>query len=464
MHWILAMTAYMGNMPWIILWLSIPWIGSLMTLLGNPNGLYSRRVLGWSIGCFLALSMGLWFANPELFMTDMVVGVSKYNTTRGIIFTGMMFSAIMFLFTWPDGKTAKGLTLLGSALLLMVGMRFGLPQYIYTELQGVLTPNAFGFFVIFTTISAAVLWVLWALSIPYLTKKNTLAFDQAPLFGKLMYFLRWSLLFLPLVVLFTFFDNLTSENLAKFFDNPMTDPLPMVVVFISGISLIYALFSIVVLGAQSWRIPGFWRKVSLMVFWPVFYLVYSRYTCRAPLSGDKTAISNEASPELVHFWNPWTLLNRGMIMAFFTVLLGLGSRNDSMSSYDFTSSEDVKLDLTIVECMYDMGIALIMALHIYALFQPRAVPYRGLLWCSMIYLLGTYCIYGSLFHAIFHAIGWLSLIWTLQTGYRYRAILEQTMPISTPPVLSRFWVLSLLGTSFSVGLYFLYWLSTQSPL
>jgi hypothetical protein len=215
--------------------------------------------------------------------------------------------------------------------------------------------------------------------------------------------------------------------------------------------LLYAAITLTIIAAQSWRIPGFWRKVSLTLFWPAFYFVYSRYTYRPPLSADKTALSNEASPELVHFWNPWTLLNRGMITAFFTVFLG--------SHVFIPLSKDVKPpsleDVIIIQCIYEIGIALIMALHIYALFQPRAVPYRGLLWCSIIFLI---CIIGAcsprsslLFYAMF-GLAWLSLIWTLQKGYWYRAILEQTTPIPTPSVLSRFWVLCLLGTSLSAGL------------
>ncbi len=411
-----------------------------MTLLGNPNGMYSRRVLGWSVGCFLLLSMGLWLANPELFMTDQVAGFSIGDTTRGTIFTGMMFAAIVFLFTWPDGKTAKGLAILGSGLALMMGMRSEVIRTLALNigsLENSITMTL--------GLMGLILVIAWIWFIPFLNKKNTDAFDQAPLFGKFEYFLRWSLLALPLMVIYM--------ALKPYLDNPThATNLLSAILFIP---MIYGVCSIVVLSAQSWRIPGFWRKVSLMVFWPVFYFVYSRYTYRAPLSADKTALSNTASPELVHFWNPWTLLNRGMIMAFFTVLLwGQGELIDS-------EGEHIHFDLAI----FDLAIAMIMALHIYAIFQPRAVPYRGLLWCSMIYLILSPALSPDntdLFSYVSHAISWLSIIWTLQTGYRYRAILEQTTPIPTPPVLSRFWVLSLLGTSLSVGLYSLYWLSTHS--
>ncbi len=448
MHWILAMTAYMGNMPWIILWLSIPWIGSLMTLLGNPNGLYSRRVLGWSIGCFLALSVGLWWANPPIFMTEILGNTPRITlfsgmiwegtTTQVIMFVGMMFSAIVFLFTWPDGKTAKGLAILGSGLALMVGARLGLPQMMLSPLleQGEYPDFVLGFTRLCMAITVTVLWVR---AIPYLTKKHTDAFDQAPLFGKFMYFLRWCLLFLPFIMLEEAYSPTTgtvTKELSEIF---------------LALPVLYAAITLTIIAAQSWRIPGFWNNVGIFFLSPIMYFVKARYTYRPPLTVDKTALCPTASPEQIAFWNPWTLLNRGMIMAFFTEFLG--------SNFFIPPSKDVKPlsleDVIIIQFIYEIGIDLIMALHIYALFQPRAVPYRGLLWCSMIFLI---CIIGAcsprsslLFYAMF-GLGWLSIIWTLQTGYWYRAILEQTTPIPTPPVLSRFWVLCLLGTSLSAGL------------
>ncbi len=476
------MTAYMGHMPWVMLWLSIPWIGSLMTLLGNPNGMYSRRVLGWSVGCFLLLSMGLWFANPELFMTDMVVGVSKYDTTRGTIFTGMMFSAIMFLFTWPDGKTAKGLTLLGSALLLMVGVRFGLPKYIYTELMGVLNPMLFGFGMVFIMVSAPVLWVL---SIPYLTKKNTLAFDQAPLFGKLMYFLRWSLLFFPFILLKTSFIDYS----------PNSNGYVRTSQFLS-LTLLYTEIALPLITLQSWRIPGFWRNVGMYFLSPIMYFFNARYTYRMPLTSDKTALSQTASPEHIAFWNPWAIMNRGMIQLFFGItrpwLLLI-----TVSSYNpLPPTLGTELDMALYA---KIGLSLIMALHGYALFQPRFVPYRFLLWCSMIGLL-LLSFFSDLFYAALSlesfdrplsaalsaksmegqdvldpwvdefafliiftvfSIVYTAILLPMIRSYKYRALLNtDETNISCNAPLSRFWVLSLLGTSLASGLYSLYFLTT----
>jgi hypothetical protein len=462
------MTAYTGNMPWVILWLGIPWIGSLMTLLGNPNGVYSRRVLGWSVGCFLVLSVGLWWANPALFMTDRIVGFHKYDITRTSLFTGMMFSAIMFLFTWPDGKTAKGLAILGSGLALMVGVRLGVPKLMYTELQHVLNPLYVNVIMILIGMTGAIVWVL---SIPYLTKKTTLAFDQAPLFGKFMYFLRWCVLFLPFIILKTFF----IEHCPTYNGKVMTE-MSQVMVFFT----LYAMIALTFIDLQSWRIPGFWRNVGMACLTPIMYFFNARYTYRLPLTRDKTALSDNASPEQIAFWNPWAIMNRGMIQLFFLNTLSWYPLLQTILSRKHLPDSVVLRELDML--FYGkIGLSLILALHAYALFQPRWVPYRFLLWCSMIGLLllsfflnvcyrlvlstepqsfsNTVCVF--LGYACLILLVITVILLPMIRAYRYRTLLStDETNVSATPALSRFWVLFLLGTSLSAGLYSLYLLIT----
>jgi hypothetical protein len=470
------MSAYMGTMPWLMLWLGIPWIGSGITLLGNPNVLYSRRVLGWSVACFLALSAGLWWINPALFMTDMIVGFSKYDTTRTSLFTGMMFGAIVFLFTWPDGKTAKGLAILGSGLALMVGVRFGVPKMIYTELQHFLdplyvhflNPISFDFIMILIGITGAILWVL---SIPYLTKNNTGAFDQAPLFGKFMVFLRWCVVFLPFIILKTFF----IEYCPTYNGNVMTEMSKVMVFF-----TLYAMIALLFIRLQSWRIPGFWRSVGMVLLTPIMYFVNARYTYRPPLTSDKTALCDNASPEQIAFWNPWAIMNRGMIqLFFFNTVSWLPLLQTTLSRKLLPDS----LVVTELDMLFytKIGLSLILALHAYALFQPRCVPYRFLLWCSMIGLFllsfALHMFYSfllniepmSVLDLVFLVSAFLRfpfmitvILQPMVRAYRYRALLStDETNLSATPALSRFWVLFLLGTSLSAGLYPLFLLITN---
>jgi hypothetical protein len=104
-------------MPWIwgVIWLSLPWVGALFTILGNPNQLYSRRVLIWSMGCFMILSLGLGCAHVYR-----VMPLPPFLTLQTMILA-MILSDLIFIASWPRGKAALGLTVLGCCLLLFIG-------------------------------------------------------------------------------------------------------------------------------------------------------------------------------------------------------------------------------------------------------------------------------------------------------------------------------------------------------
>lgn len=453
------------NSSWLMFWMSIPWIGSIMTLLGNPNRVYSRRVLGWSIGCFLALSLGLWWGKPGLFMTNRIL---ESDTTAVTLFTGMMFAGIVFLFTWPDGKTAKGLAILGGGLALMVGVRFDFAKTIYTALEPFFMPNRLN--INWMSVVGVILGFIWIFSIPFLTKKNTEDFDQSPLFGKFVYFMRWSMLFLPLVVLKTFFIS----HDAVYNGNRVSEVGQLTI----GLLVFCICWVWTVLNLQSWRIPGFWRKFWLFVSYPIFYIVNYKYIF-SPLSSDKKAIKANTSPELLAFWNPEKILNRGLIQTFFNIMAcGM------LAAIILTLKSHIPDSLLVVE--HDMavyaiiGLALILVLHVYAIFQPNA-PYRFLLCCSMLglmllvlalyiwytidyldlvvnnFTMGGLALPAIIIIVIPSFIGiWFAVFWPLRVAYKYRAILKpehaQPMLISpgTPP-LSRFWVVSLLTMSLVTG-------------
>ncbi|MBM3631380.1 MAG: hypothetical protein FJX00_00080 [Alphaproteobacteria bacterium] len=440
------MSAYMGTMPWLILWLGIPWIGSGITLLGNPNVLYSRRVLGWSVACFLALSAGLWWINPVLFMTDQVAQGATYDTTRDTIAIGMIFSAIVFLFTWPDGKTAKGLALLGGVLGIMVGVRLGIPQEMYTQWRNVLSPFVFDFLRFVIPFSIGL--IVWAMAIPYLTKKNTAAFDQAPLFEKFMYFMRWLLLLLPAIV-FIFFDYTVVKK------------------SVLDVLLLLCSASVFFITLQSWRIPGFWRNAGMALgyifppLWIIMYFVNRKYTYSPPLTSDKTALCPGALPEQIALWKPCSIMNRSMIWLFFEAVRILSTLTISANALPAP-----KLFMVFY---IKLGIMMMMVLHAYALFQPGFVRDRWLLWLSMFILwvhsfaldedilemslLKEIPTIDEIWREFGFIVHWLSLVIILLPmvkAYKYRAILD---PDASTPALSKFWLLCLLGASLFIVWY-----------
>lgn len=124
---------------WTYGWLGLPWVGCALTILGNPNPLYSRRLLMWCLGCFMLLSLGFlvqdFFPNflPQLSLMKMSKEVYTPPPPMGILLPalktigaqhlvvgGVFMAGILLLGAWPGSQTALGLGTLGWSLGMLM--------------------------------------------------------------------------------------------------------------------------------------------------------------------------------------------------------------------------------------------------------------------------------------------------------------------------------------------------------
>ena len=426
---------------WWVFGMSIPWIGSIVALLSHPHIKNARRLLGGAVACFIVFS---FLANP---------------TGLGVLLPAL--TVTLYLLTWPEGQTAKGLALLG--LISCCLWALDRPLFVSDPLSGF--PILFLAFLL-----VLVLWVM-----PWNTEKCFQAFVHITLLHKFIYFMLWGVFF----ILFLLYSSSSLDSNPSIFTNKHYLGIQYNYT-IKGVLLVLRLGIAVIPGIlllKSLGTPGFWRNLGnalvllsitlginldwvilLFIPLPLFIIINYHSIFSPPLSRDKTSLSLKASPQHILLWNPWNIAHRGMIQTFLVFTLAPYIPMYFTLTFHHPVTDMMGLIGQII-------MALILTLHIYALFQSRFVPYRFLLACSMAVFITVPAVLRFVFtlnplSIISELVIWTIILCPMIMAYRYREVLNpQTLPAwctepqphdSAMEPLSRFWVILLLMNSIGI--------------
>jgi hypothetical protein len=464
---------------WMGLWLGIPWIGALLTILGNPNRVYARRVLGWSLFCFSVISL---FLITDLISFESLLPMGTTYRKPPDFFSAvgaLLIVWITFLVTWPDGRVAIGLGLMGCLWAAYVGQKYDIPMkymgfvlpslcvfaciivrplFLYTHTNGCAVSSRLN------RTRLAIVLALWAVScidmplclhltpyallffIPWPWSRDFNLFCKATFLGQMVVFCAFFMArdFMPMRnSAFVFYGiplsllivgYIRSYGIAGFWKNTWL-ALCLFAIFFSRLDHT-PMQSILELTPDIYK-PISMTLSCLLVGCFLFFNSHRIFT--PPLSADKKSLSPSASPELIAFWNPSASLNRALYQIMILSMI-------------YVLQDDLSAEPILFLAM------------VYALASPHDTPFRPLLIAHLcvFLILCTINTHGTSKSGVSPEamVLMISILVQLYLSKRHTHILGKgDMPTANPttlPSLSRAWVLMLLTLNalhcFSVGL------------